>query len=276
MRDINLKKNKVMKNILKLMMLFCIALAFTGCSDDEETLQSYQGSEVLSLDRPSQAIGVCDPTSTIVVQSSSVSSTDRSYTLIVNSDLSSADPSEYTLGTSVTIPAGSYIGSADVTIDFGAIPEGAVRTLVVDLSVPEGVAVTRETTSINYESVCLLNEVTVDLAFDAYPEEAAYLLFDADGSVVDASYNADGAIAFGTFAGLSSFSKTLCLPSGDYTVRFLDSYGDGNSEGTGSYGMSLQSCEGASSLFDALSSSSFGAPGSTLGTAAVDIPFTIN
>jgi hypothetical protein len=275
MMDINLKKNKVMKNILKIMMLFCFALAFTGCSDDEETLKPYEGSEVLSLDRPTQAIGACEPTSTIVVQSSAVSSSDRSYTLMVNV-MSSADPSEYVLGTSVTIPAGSYLGSTDVTIDFAAIPEGAVRTLVVDLVVPDGLSATRETTSISYESVCVLNELTVDLTFDAFPEEAAYLLFDATGSIVDASYNADGNIAFGTFAGLGSFSKTLCLPSGDYTVRFLDSYGDGNSEGTGSYGMSLQACDGTSTLFEALSSSTFGAPGSTLGTAAVNIAFTID
>lgn len=264
-----------MKKILKVISILVVVVTLNNCEDTNSVFDTYSGTTVLSLKNSTQNIGVCEPTQAITVQSSNVTNTDRTYNLTLNTTDTNALPNEYSVSPTVVIPAGEYSGSTDITIDFAAIPQDAVRSLVFDLEAPQDVIVTRGTTTIAYESVCQLNEVRVDLRFDDYPEEFAYIIRNSNNQIVDASVNASGGVAFGIFADQTSFSKVLCLPSGDYTVTFFDAYGDGNTEGTGSYGLVLLSCDGNNDLFTPLSSSTFGAPGSTLGTNPVVFNFTL-
>ena len=257
--------------------MLTIVFAFVSCEEDLIIYDADGGQTGLSFSRSSLTVSVCDPTVDLVVESTTRSSSDRTYNVTVSTS-STAVAGEYTVASSVTIPAGEFTGSTPVTIDFAQVPDGASRSLVLELVAPDGEVISaRGTSTFNYESACTLNEVIVDLNFDQYPEEAAYIIFDANGAVVDASYNASGAIAFGTFAGQSSFTKTLCLPDGDYSVTFFDSYGDGNTgNANGAYGIVGVSCDsGNFNLFDPLVSGTFGANGSVLGTAPVSISFTL-
>lgn len=266
-----------MKNLLKYALLLTLVFAFVSCEEDLITYDADGGQTGLSFARSSITVSVCEPTVDLVVESTTRSNSDRTYNVMVSST-STAVAGEYSAASSVTIPAGEFVGSTPVTIDFAQVPDGAARSLVFELVAPEGEVISaRGTSTFNFESACTLNEVIVDLSFDQYPEEAAYIIFDSTGAIVDASYNASGNIAFGTFAGQTSFTKTLCLPDGDYSVTFFDSYGDGNTgNANGAYGIIGVSCDsGNFNLFNPVVDGNFGANGSFLGTPPISVSFTL-
>lgn len=108
-----------MKNIFRLLLL---AIIFTSCEDVEPTI--YNGEEgnptFLSFSQtryslPVERDGV--GSSQIVLNSSTISSVDRTYNLAVIPSTSqfAADPATYNLPTSITIPAGQYQGFATLT-----------------------------------------------------------------------------------------------------------------------------------------------------------------
>lgn len=200
------------------------------------------GQTALSFAKSSQTIGSCDPTGTITVESTTKSSSDRTYNLALNS-ATTADPSEYSISsTSITIPAGEFVGSTTVTIDFTQIPEGASRSLVYDIVPGAGDVInTRGTTSIGYESVCVLNEVVIGYFADAYPEENSINFINLDTNEVFIDFGA------GDLTGSQNF--VFCLPAGNYQLTVGDpGWGDGFAAGAGVTG-TLVECSGNSSLF---------------------------
>ncbi|MFP4846908.1 hypothetical protein [Winogradskyella sp. PE311] len=266
-----------MKNIFKLFLTLTLVFSFTSCEEDLVIFDADNGQTALSFASSAVTVGVCEPTVDLTVESTTQSSSDRTYSITVNA-ASTAVPAEYTIGNSVTIPAGQHLGTIPVTVDFAQVPIGENRELILDLVASDGAVInTRGTTTYSYTSACTLNEVVVDLNFDQFPEEMAYLIFDTNsGALVDASFNASGAPAFGTFDGLTSFSKTLCLPDGDYQVQFLDSWGDGNTgNANGSYGLISATCAGNTDIFTPVVDGGFGATGSQLGTAPFIVNFTL-
>jgi hypothetical protein len=266
-----------MKNIFKLFLTLSVVFAFTSCEQDLITFDADNGQTAISFASTAVTVGVCEPTVDLAVESTTQSSSDRTYSVSVNA-ASTAVPAEYTVGNSVTIPAGQHIGTIPVSIDFSQVPEGENRSLIIDLIASDGAVInTRETTTYSYTSACTLNEVVVDLNFDQFAEEMAYLIFDINsGALVDASFDASGAPNFGTFNGQTSFTKTLCLADGDYQIQFLDSWGDGNTGNpNGAYGLLLATCDGTSEIFPPVVDGGFGANGSQLGTAPFVVNFTL-
>ena len=75
------------------------------------------------------------------------------------------------------------------------------------------------------EDFCLANLVTLDITFDPYPQETAWVM-QLNGSTIDSGGISGGAFS-GEYAGEDSFSKTWCLEDGNYTFVIYDSYGDG-------------------------------------------------
>jgi hypothetical protein len=258
-----------MKNIFKYIMAFAIIFTAFSCEEDLIVFDADNGQTALSFSRATATVGVCDPTYDVVLESTTKSSSDRTYSLAISA-ASTADPSEYAVNPSVTIAAGEFVGSTSVDVDFTQIPEGAARALILDVVASDGAIInTRGSISVNYDSVCVLNEIIIDLQFDQYPEEAGYSLANSDGDVISSG-------ATGSFAGETSFSTGLCLEDGDYTMTFLDSYGDGNNgNANGSWGIIGVSCAGNSDVIDRVSRGDFGAPGSVTGLAALVIPFTL-
>ncbi len=245
--------------------LFALAIFCASCDEESEILKTYNGEVVYSFSRTAVTIGVCEPSATIVIGASSASSAARTVNFTVNA-ASTADESEYSFTSmSVTIPAGEFVGTTTVNIDFEAIPDGASRDLVLDLVVPsDGGTYERSSATISYASACTLNEVTLALGFDSYPGETAWQIFTAGGAFVT------GDSAFGNYAGLANFSTTLCLESGDYLLRLLDSFGDGFccNYGAGSANLTLDACDGSSPLIDEVSEAFTG--------GELIVPFTIN
>jgi hypothetical protein len=268
---INLKNNTKMKNILKYVIALSIILTAFSCEDELIVYDVDNGQTALSFSRASSTVGICNPNVDVIVQSTTRSSVARTYSIAVNSE-STALASEYNVGTSVVIPAGEFVGSTAVTVDFTQISAGTSRSLILDLIASGGAVLhSQKSISVNYASACVLNEVVVDLKFDQYPEEAAYFIRNSSGAIVDGSFNASGSLAFGVHAGLTAFTKTLCLPSGAYTITFLDQYQDGNDgNANGSYGLNGVTCAGTVALIARVRGSNFGS-----GANARTVSFTL-
>lgn len=238
-------------NILKIALALFVTVMYTSCEQDLIVFDADNGQTAYSFDRTSQTIGVCNPTSTITLESTTASSSDRTVTLMLNSDLTTADASEYSVNPSVTIPAGAFVGSTDVTIDFAAIPTGESRVLAYDIVAPAGTVInTRGTTEVAFSSACTENEVVFDFVFDNYPEETAWQLYDADTGAF-----LDGDTGFGNYAGQESLNVTLCIPDGNYQLVIFDQFGDGIccAYGNGSINGNVNTCDGSLQLFDPIS-----------------------
>ncbi|SHE53728.1 hypothetical protein SAMN05444278_102265 [Psychroflexus salarius] len=241
-----------MKNIFKIFTIAILFATFTSCEEDVVVFDAINGQEAYSFSAERKTITNCDPNTTITVESTIKTNSDRTINLSVD-ETSNASPSHYELQSSVTIPAGEYIGSADLSLNFDEVAPGSSNELIINLENPSGTIISaRGKQTIAYEGVCTLNSVRLDIAFDDYPEETAWFLIDGSGQVV-----ADSGGSFGTYADQTSYSESFCLPSGSYTFEIYDQFGDGIccAYGNGSYNLTLVTCEGESNI---LSGGEFG------------------
>lgn len=153
-----------MKRAYKLTFVLASLLALASCEDPEPTI--YNGgtnddafvaftNSVYSLPVIRDEEGSVE----ITLQASTISNADRTYTLAIDEEASTADPSIYTFPASVTIPAGEY--EASVVVE--AVDEGVTatnQTIVFSISnLVEGTEFTDdETVTINIYEVCPLQD----------------------------------------------------------------------------------------------------------------------
>lgn len=152
-----------MKNIFKLLL---VSLIFTACEDVEPTVYNSSNSAptntFLSFSRTVYSLPIvrdAEGTLTITLNSSTVSSVDRTYGLEIldTPELTTADPSTYTFPTSITIPAGSYQGTAVVTgVDNGVTDE--VKTIDFIITGLNGESIDVNQITINVAEVCPLQD----------------------------------------------------------------------------------------------------------------------
>jgi len=228
-----------------------IMLAFILVSCEEDLIRYTGGNPAsYSFKNETQVIGVCEPTQQVAVESTIKTDSDRSITVSIDEEASSAETDEYSFSSfQVVIPAGKFIGTTEITVDFAEVPDNIERELVLNLEIPSnGTLNTRGNTTIEYASACALNEVTFDFVLDDYPEEFSYIITNSDNLIVGGEENvdADGAPVFGNFAEVDSFSDTFCFPNGDYTLILIDAFGDGFccDFGNGSATIISNSCSG--------------------------------
>jgi len=170
------------------------------------------------------------------------SSTERVVKLIVDA-ATTANPQYFSVPATVTIPAGATEVAFNVSVTGTDLDGG--KSIVLRIEAQDGLDIsTSYTTSINPVTgvstttvtsakltisaySCNENLVVVNLAFDNYPEEQYYELYDSASNLI--SSNSDGA-----YAGLNLKTKreVFCLPDGDYSFILYDIYGDGMFDGT--------------------------------------------
>lgn len=231
-----------MKKIYKFIALVLFTSAFVACEEDLIIYDVDNGQNALSFARSSQIVDFCVGASTVTVESTTRSAADRTYNINVDAAGTTALPSEYTVASSVTIPAGEFIGTTPFDVDFAAIPVGESRTVTLDLVTPEGTVLnTRGTTVVGFSSACTLNEVTINYTADGYPAENSLRLVNTTTNEVFID------VAEGGFSADISFP--LCLPNGDYVLTIGDpGWGDGFGTGGSVTGDAI-SCSGNSELF---------------------------
>lgn len=233
-----------MKKIKILLASFAL-IAFVGCDQDDATVNTiYDGSQV-GVGFTTTASSVIIPeegiTSTVNVQSTTTSTTDRTYGVTVD-DASSGTSADYSIGT-LTIPANSYDGTLDVTFgNFDNLTDAVSYELILNLDLPEGVSVVgSESTTFNYLKKLICNDVTLTLVEDAYADERDWQITDSSGAiVVQCSDYSDcpGGAPSGSIAA-TTYVYNFNLPDGCYNITIFDSFGDGMFDGntTGNYSL---------------------------------------
>lgn len=212
--------------------IFLVSLGLISFSSCEESAVEALGNSIASFDSYSLDIGVeigSQTSKEIKVYTSNITNSARTLEVIVDSENTNADAGAYTVPSSVTIPAGTNVGS--LTVDIKDVNLTEDKTLVVRLKSSESINVT-DALTISLSQLCPNNGVKLKLniAFDNWPEEIAWRILDSTGATVLASADP---FAYGAYTGMTGgISITECLPSGTYTMQVYDGYGDGGNDYT--------------------------------------------
>lgn len=206
-----------MKKIAYLLLLFVAVFAFNSCEDDIKSTEdiNYIAFEASAVDMGVDIDGTAEHE--IKVYTTQKTGSDRSFSIAVIEDASSADPAAYNIPSSVTVPANSNEGSFTVGLSDVNIGDGG-ETVVIDFVNAEGLY-TGNPTTLSITQICPFNEVFINFLFDGYASECTWELLDSSDNVV-----AEG----GPWAdGTASAATKLCLQDGTYTFTVYDAYGDG-------------------------------------------------
>lgn len=207
--------------------LFLASLAIISLSSCEDTILDPLDTSYASFVSSTMNIGVetgSETSTEIKVYTTNTTNADRTISILVVSESTDADPSAYTVPSTVTIPAGTNVGS--IMIDVKDVNLDEDKVLALRLEESEDLY-TGEVLSIALYQLCSAGytELKVNVTFDAYPEEGAWRLKDADGNTIMASADP---FAYGGHTGESgTLTFKDCLTSGTYTLQVYDQYGDG-------------------------------------------------
>jgi hypothetical protein len=247
--------------ILKKSMAYFAALSLTFAmfSCEEDNSGDSQTANYVGLENY-QTVELSDGQTVVVegkILASEATGTDRTFNLVVDPS-STHGAANYSVPTSVTIPAGSKEGVYEVTVVGNGLVDG--NKIVVALAPSEdlnqttfygtysngvltGVGTTKST--FNLYRPCASVRARLSIKFDNYPEETAWELYDSSFNLIDSGgFNPAGTAITGYaalgFADRSTFSVVKCLAPGTYTFVIYDDYGDGmytSSTVSGTYSM---------------------------------------
>ena len=215
-----------MKNIKILFLAIMVLFAFSSCEEEVEA----PGTNYVTFESTDYTFEVTpggDTTRDLFIYSANKTGSARTFSVSVLTDESSADPSIYSVPSSVTIPADSNVGNLSVTASDANddLSFSSPLTVVLKLEPEAGLSVGEKMT-VNLLKECIYNKVFFNIEFDSWPEEIYWAIVDNNsGATVAESATPP---AYGAYAGLSgSLASTLCIPDGDYTFYIYDAYGDG-------------------------------------------------
>lgn len=215
----------------KYIYLFLASVAFISFSSCEEDSTNALNTSFASFVSNAMDIGVEQGSETskeVKIYTSNITNSARTISVMVVEESTNADAGAYTIPSSVTIPAGSNVGS--LNIDVRDVGLGEDKVLVIRLKSTEDTT-TGEALTIGLSQLCPNNgnKVKVDLSFDSWPEEAAWRILDSGANTVMQSATP---FNFGAYAGMAGGSITIkeCLPSGTYTLEIYDQYQDGGTD----------------------------------------------
>lgn len=207
-----------MKNIYKLFTILVAVLMFNCEQDDSTSLSNFVGFEI----GPNGYTVDKDATKTvdITVASSDTSGSDRTYTILVDEEASNLAVS-YAVPTTVTIPAGSNIGTFAVTVTDDDNLAFVKQNLILDFQDEVGTNF-GEPLTLRFVETCNDSIVTLSITLDDYPEETSWELYDLSDTtpvVIESGGPFDT-------PGLT-VTADFCLAPGEYSITVFDSYGDG-------------------------------------------------
>ncbi len=250
-----MKINKNLKSVSAFLLL-TLSLFFVSC-EEEINDDNYLSSSFVSFAQD-QIIDM-DLGDTVVVEAevyaSEASNSDRTFDIFVD-DSSTATATQYSAPSTVTIPAGSLKGVAEVVVTHdGGLGFGG-KTIVLGMTPVAGVDIPTSFTGSSSEPTVTQNfhiitartfcpdvGVTMEFTLDSWPEEFYWQILNDAGTALITS--------IGTYAPYNNpyadFSGTVteerCLASGDYVFQAFDDYGDG--------GTDITILSGGSVLFEA-------------------------
>lgn len=228
-----------MKNNLLYIITLLFVFTFTACDDTPVVFDNVNGQVALQF--TTRSFNVTVPAAglsvTVPVSVTTVSDVERTFTAALGVG-STAPTSSYSIGT-VIIPAASYAGTLNVTLNATTLVDGISYTLPVKLIAPEGGTVFNETATIKFNKVVVCNDLVLKVITDRYAEETSWKIINAAGAVV-------ASVAPGAYGPADSvlsrgkvYLHNINLPNGTYTLIMEDVYCDGQADGTfnGSYSL---------------------------------------
>lgn len=214
-----------MKKFLTILAITLSICLCTNCEENEDAPAILELNYIGLESRP--LIGVAptaSATEEIKVATSNTASADRTFNIVVNTDLTTADASAYSLPSSVTVPANSNVGTFNLDIVGPNINPSGEDILAIDFVSQDGLLI-GATMQINLKQVCPNPELILDITFDDWPEEIYWRIVNAAGDTVFESATPAG---FGAYDGLTGgITRNICLASGTYTFSMFDGFQDG-------------------------------------------------
>ncbi|MDI6031852.1 hypothetical protein QLS91_02075 [Flavobacterium sp. LB2P84] len=227
------------KYLLKITAIALFIGVIAGCESESVVFDNVNGQEGVQFTTRSYNITV--PTEgikvTIPVSVTTISDVARTYQAVADEKSTGAAVS-YAIGVA-NIPAGSYDGTLDVTLNTNSLQDGIAYALLVKLVAPTGGSAFNNVATINYNKKVVCNNVVLTVTTDAYAEETSWKIVNAAGVVV-------ASIPPGTYGPASSaasrgkvYTHNINLPNGKYSLIMEDVYCDGQFDGTYSGGYKL-------------------------------------
>jgi hypothetical protein len=176
------------------------------------------------------------------VYASEATGSDRTFNIFVD-DSSTATASQFSAPSTVTIPAGSIKGVAEVVVTHdGGLGFGG-KTIVLGMTPVAGVdiptsftgsstdpTVTQNFHIINARTFCPDIGVTMEFGLDSWPEEFYWQILNEAETQLITSIGAYSLYnnPYANFSG--TVTEERCLPSGNYVFQAFDDYGDGGTD----------------------------------------------
>lgn len=200
-------------------VLLAVTLMFNCEQDNDSSLSNFVGFQEGPLNFTVD--NGQTQTFDVVVAASETSSSDRSYTVVVDDASTLASP--YSVPATVTIPGGSNVGTLSVSVtdndDLGFVAQSLVLDFPDEAGMNFGEALT-----LNFTETCLNTIVTFNLTLDTWPDETTWEVYDLNGTPV---VIASGGPYVNPDDDFAELSFDFCLAAGNYGVVVYDSYGDG-------------------------------------------------
>lgn len=217
----------------KIIYLLAISVLAFSCGEFEDVIYDNTGQTGVGFTQAEANLTVfpTGASTTLTVQSTTTSPTDRSFSVAVNTEESIGTSDNYTIG-NVVIPANSYDGALEVTFTDNSLVDDEVYLLVLDLDLPADVAVVgSKTAQITYVKAFICNDLVLTLNEDQWAGERGWEITDDTGTVVSQCSDFTQC-PFAGGAGPTAeatYTFNINLPDGCYTFTITDTYGDGQS-----------------------------------------------
>lgn len=191
-----------MKNIIKLLTISLSLLVFMGCEEEFERITFDGDGTFLSFaaSNPSSVPVNVGESATVAmtISTSTLSDAARTYTLVIDTDATTANTSNFTLPASVTIPAGSYFGEFDLVVTDDDNLDSTSKNIVFSLGGVDNVSMDSNVASVSIFEVCPVPETFFT---GMYLIEEITPLVDgptlSDGSIVEVTLNEDDSSGLG-------------------------------------------------------------------------------
>lgn len=216
----------------KYIYLFLATVAVVSFSSCEDTSAEALGTSFASFEKKAIEIGVeagSETSKEVKIYTTNITGSDRSIPIMIVAESTDADTGAYTVPETVTIPGGTNVGTITIGVKDVGLELSKDKTLVIRLKSSEETS-TGEALTLGLSQLCPNSgiKLKVNLSFDKWPEEAAWIILDEAGNVVMASADP---FAYGGHTGATApITLAECLASGTYTIKVYDKYGDGGTD----------------------------------------------
>lgn len=208
-----------MKKIISILLSLTIVLIFNSCSEDSKDSNNLN-YVALGQNFVVEILPDGNESFDFPVYVTKIENFDRTFEIKLIEASTTADPSAYTIPSTVTVPAGASVGYVAISAVGENISSSGLDVIVLELISTDAILVGPRAT-VNLKHLCLNIPVILEITFDEYASETSWILEDSDGTIL---YSADE----GTYSdGQASTSTTFCLTPGSYTFTVNDAYGDG-------------------------------------------------